>query len=87
VKIPTKPKKTPAPETNGQNGHVMENGSRQQSIAVSEITPAKRPHPDEPEDTVASKKARTAAGPTAGEDDEIVVLDDSAGGAIVIDDD
>ncbi|KAK3304158.1 uncharacterized protein B0T15DRAFT_535673 [Chaetomium strumarium] len=88
VKIPTKPKKTPVPEINGQNGHVMENGSRQQSIVVPEITPAKRPHPDEAEDTGAIKKARTAAGPTAGQDDdEIVVVDDSTGGAIVIDDD
>ncbi|KAK4101113.1 hypothetical protein N658DRAFT_496815 [Parathielavia hyrcaniae] len=81
VKIPTKPKKTPVPEANGH-------GSRQQSEAVAEVVPAKRPHPDGPEDAAAAKKAKTAASLVGRDDDDIVVLDDSAGGgAIVIDDD
>ncbi|KAK4120916.1 hypothetical protein N657DRAFT_648717 [Parathielavia appendiculata] len=81
VKIPTKPKKTPAPEANG--GH----GSRQQSEAIAEVVPAKRPHPEGPDDVAAAKKAKTAAS-SVGQDDDIVVLDDSAGGgAIIIDDD
>ncbi|KAH6613499.1 hypothetical protein F5144DRAFT_587876 [Chaetomium tenue] len=86
VKIPTKPKKTPAPEANGQNGHGIENGSRPQSEGVSEVVPAKRPHPEDSEDIAVVKKAKTVAS-TAGKDDDIVVLDHPAGGAIVIDDD
>jgi len=81
VKIPTKPRKTPVPETNGH-------ASRQQSEAVTETVPAKRAHPESPEDVAGVKKARTAA-PAAGTggDDNIVVIEDNAGGAIVIDDD
>ncbi|EAQ86805.1 hypothetical protein CHGG_08058 [Chaetomium globosum CBS 148.51] len=86
VKIPTKPKKTPAPEANGRNGHGVENGSRQQSEGVSEVVPAKRPHPEDSEDIAVAKKAKTVASPAA-KDDDIVVLDHPAGGAIVIDDD
>ncbi|AEO71264.1 55ed9a6b-a8f2-49cd-abf6-ef0515ff14b5 [Thermothielavioides terrestris] len=88
VKIPTKPKKTLAPDAHGQNGLGTENGSRQQNEAIVEVTPAKRPHPDGPEDVGAAKKAKTSAWSKPNkEDNEIVVLDDSAGGAIVIDDD
>ncbi|KAK3297821.1 uncharacterized protein B0H64DRAFT_132239 [Chaetomium fimeti] len=86
VKIPTKPKKTPAPEANGQNGRGIENGSRQQSEGVAEVVPAKRPHPEDPEDVAVVKKAKTVASAT-DKDDGVVVLDDAAGGAIVIDDD
>ncbi|KAK4150300.1 hypothetical protein C8A00DRAFT_18140 [Chaetomidium leptoderma] len=86
VKIPTKPKKTPAPETNGLNGRGVETSSRQHSETIGEVTPAKRPHPEGPEDVAAIKKAKTTPS-TADKDDDIVILDDSAGGAIVIDDD
>ncbi len=82
VKIPTKPKKTPAPEANGQNGH----GSRERSEGLVEVLTAKRPHPEGPEDAASVKKAKTAAS-TTDKDDDVVILDDSAGGAIVIDDD
>ncbi|KAL2133413.1 hypothetical protein VTI74DRAFT_2414 [Chaetomium olivicolor] len=87
LKIPTKPKKTPAPEP--RNGHGPENGSsRQHSEPVVEVvTPAKRPHPEGLEDDMAVKKAKTAATASAVDHDDIVVIDDSAGGAIVIDDD
>ncbi|AEO61515.1 hypothetical protein MYCTH_2311735 [Thermothelomyces thermophilus ATCC 42464] len=86
VKIPTKPKKTPAPECNGQNGHSAQSGSRQQSEAVAEVLPAKRPHPEGTEDAASVKKAKTSAS-NLEDDGDVVVLDDSAGGAIVIDDD
>ncbi|KAH6620847.1 hypothetical protein B0J18DRAFT_209285 [Chaetomium sp. MPI-SDFR-AT-0129] len=103
IKIPNKPKKTPTPgvaasftNDSTKNGTSAENGaSRQQSEAVSEVIPAKRPHPDDPEDAGAVvKKVKTVAGTKGGnDDDDIVVLDDAAGGspagggAIVIDDD
>jgi len=86
LKIPTKPKKTPAPEVNGQNGYAIGNGSRQHSEALAEVIPAKRPHPEGPEDAASVKKAKTTAS-AADKDEDVVVLDDSAGGAIVIDDD
>jgi ubiquitin-like 1-activating enzyme E1 B len=84
VKIPTKPKKTPAPEA---NGHGVDNASRQQSELVGEVVPAKRSHPEGPEDAMAVKKAKTVAASAAEKDDGVIDLDDSAGGAIVIDDD
>ncbi|KAL2160152.1 hypothetical protein VTH06DRAFT_1807 [Thermothelomyces fergusii] len=86
VKIPTKPKKTPPPESNGKNGHSGQSGSRQQSEAGAEVLPAKRPHPEGTEDATSVKKAKTTAS-NREEDDDVVVIDDSAGGAIVIDDD
>ncbi|KAL2171820.1 hypothetical protein VTG60DRAFT_1517 [Thermothelomyces hinnuleus] len=86
VKIPTKTKKSPAPESNGQNGHSAHSGSRQQSEAVAEVLPAKRPHPEGTEDAASVKKAKTTAS-NLEDDGDVVVLDDSAGGAIVIDDD
>ncbi|KAK4243917.1 hypothetical protein C7999DRAFT_44359 [Corynascus novoguineensis] len=86
INIPTKTKKTPAPETNGQNGHFAQSGSRQQSEAVAEVIPAKRPHPEGTENAASVKKAKTTAA-TSEKDEDVVVLDDSAGGAIIIDDD
>ncbi|KAL2195950.1 hypothetical protein P885DRAFT_70086 [Corynascus similis CBS 632.67] len=86
INIPTKPKKTPVPETNGQNGHSAQNGSRQPSDAVAEIIPAKRPHPEGTENATSVKKAKTTAS-TSEKDEDVVLLDDSAGGAIIIDDD
>ncbi|KAL2155422.1 hypothetical protein VTH82DRAFT_164 [Thermothelomyces myriococcoides] len=86
VKIPTKPKKTPTPESNGQNGDTAQSSSRQQSEAGAEVLPAKRPHPESTEDATSAKKARTTAS-NPEDDGDVVVLDDSAGGAIIIDDD
>lgn len=86
INIPTKPKKTPVPETIGQNGHSAQNGSRQPSEAVAEVIPAKRPHPEGTENATSVKKAKTTA-PTPEKDEDVVLLDDSAGGAIIIDDD
>jgi ubiquitin-like 1-activating enzyme E1 B len=54
---------------------------------VGEVVPAKRSHPEGPEDAMAVKKAKTAAASAADKDDGVIDLDDSAGGAIVIDDD
>ncbi|KAJ4306794.1 E1 ubiquitin-activating protein uba2 [Collariella sp. IMI 366227] len=86
IKIPIKPKKTPAPES--VNGNGLGNSSRQQSELVEIIPPAKRPHPESPEDNIAAKKAKTAATmAAAGKDDDVIIIDDIASGAIVIDDD
>lgn len=86
VKIPIKPKKTPAPEL--VNGNGLGNSSRQQSELVEIITPAKRPHPEGAEDNIAAKKAKTAATMAAADkDDDVIIIDDIASGAIVIDDD
>jgi ubiquitin-like 1-activating enzyme E1 B len=54
---------------------------------VGEVVPAKRSHPEGPEDAMAVKKAKTVAASAAEKDDGVIDLDDSAGGAIVIDDD
>lgn len=103
VKIPLKPKKSPATEANGQSGHGPASGG-QQSQTTAEVTiPAKRPHPEGPEDASAAKRAKSAAAPSADKDSDVVVIDDGAeagaaaggsgsggagrGGAIVIDDD
>jgi hypothetical protein len=76
-KIPHRPKKAPAPET---NGHVpVTNGIQS---AAGEPTLGKRRR-DEEEDATPAKKAKTSGGPSAG--DEVVVVDDD--GAILIDDD
>ncbi|KAL2265325.1 hypothetical protein VTJ83DRAFT_6425 [Remersonia thermophila] len=85
IKIPTKPKKTPAPEAASTVGP----DSRIPSEGVSEVLPpAKRPHPESSSEDVVevvTKKARTV--PVIA-DDDIVVIDDGSwgGGAIVIDD-
>ncbi|KAL2020536.1 hypothetical protein VTK56DRAFT_8336 [Thermocarpiscus australiensis] len=87
IKIPTKPKKTPAPEVNGYNGHGLGDGSKQDKRTAAELTPAKRPHPDSTEDASVAKKAKASAAPQPDSESGVVILDDSAGGAIVIDDD
>ncbi|KAK4166260.1 putative ubiquitin-activating enzyme E1-like protein [Cladorrhinum sp. PSN259] len=81
VKIPMKPKKTPAPEaTNGNSGDGRPIFSASNGTVTDSITPAKRSHPEEPGDAVTAKKAKTA-GPSA--DDDVVLIEDD--GAILID--
>ncbi|KXX77069.1 Ubiquitin-activating enzyme E1-like [Madurella mycetomatis] len=85
IKIPTKPKRTPAPEANGLNCPGPGKDIEPQIGTATDAIPTKRPHPESTEDAAAVKKAKTAAAPSA--DDKVVVVDDSAaGGAIVIDD-
>jgi ubiquitin-like 1-activating enzyme E1 B len=85
VKIPTKPKKTPAPETNGQSSRAPKHGIDSEAAKPADATPAKRPHPESIDDSLSAKKARIAAAPKA--DDEVILVESGAGGAIVIDDD
>lgn len=89
IKIPTKPKKEAAPETNGHYA-MTTNGTKISStsngvVAVEEPKNAKRPHPDDAAEISPAKRTKTAA---SAKDDDVVLVDDSAGGgAIVIDDD
>ena len=89
IKIPTKPKKEVAPETNGHYA-MTTNGTNISStsngvVAVEESKNAKRPHPDDAAEISPAKRTKTAA---SAKDDDVVLVDDSAGGgAIVIDDD
>ncbi|KAK4189817.1 putative ubiquitin-activating enzyme E1-like protein [Podospora australis] len=75
VKIPTKPKKTPAPETNGHE-------AIESVLTINSVTPAKRSHPDNVEEPT-SKKAKTVAPAT---DDNVVVIDDTGGAIVILDD-
>ncbi|KAK4228897.1 hypothetical protein QBC38DRAFT_508567 [Podospora fimiseda] len=85
IKIPTKPRKTPAPETNGgSKGDIVEmiapesNGAN----ATNSTVPAKRSRPEEEDDSMA-KKAKRSAAPSSANDDEVILIEDD--GAIVID--
>ncbi|KAK3986606.1 hypothetical protein QBC44DRAFT_134903 [Cladorrhinum sp. PSN332] len=80
VKIPTKPKKTPAPEANGSNGDFFETVPAPNGTATNSTVPAKRSHPEEAGDSSTAKKAKKSA-PSA--DDDVVLIEDD--GAIVID--
>lgn len=78
--IPRKPKKAPAPETDGA---VQTNGEKHDLDADAPGKDLKRARPDESDEPLA-KKAKTTA---TTDDDDIVVVDEGGdGGAIVIDD-
>ncbi|KAK3344272.1 hypothetical protein B0T25DRAFT_322286 [Lasiosphaeria hispida] len=85
VKIPTKPKKEPVPET---NGNAVTNGKHASNGKAVEAVPAKRARPDDAEELSITKKAKTASSAvTVVDDDDVVVIVDDSAGAIVIDDD
>jgi len=78
VKIPVKPKKTPVPEMDGNGDSVEVVPSNGTTATHNSILPAKRSHPDGPDDASAPKKAKSSA------DNDVVLIEDNDG-AILID--